>query len=439
MNIFSKALLATFLALPLFAQEYPPCGPEHPAETPFGAETCTEYRTDEALILAVKFGDRQALARLKHRYDTAFTFAERHHIASSLLRHVSDDSEYWNDLYEHAENAVRFAKKRGVPNPELEAWCAARGFDPVEYTKLAWYALMWVAEDCRSHELLIRALDSEDWGIASLAILGLGQQHDEASLPLIEQTIQRLSDDRSSLVSSLAAFYSDAADTIAMRYLLPSLVEEYKQSRDETGPFVYCLSGHTPRHLLDHPTCTDVEWSSVLIAAAERGERAAIKPLMERYETSTTLVERHRIATALLRRVDDDSVYWNDLFAHAESAVDFLGTGLIADDYAQVASSAFCSVRSDPRSRALLIHALDDSSDEYIVYQAIVGLGQQHDESSLPIVEKALQRFPNTSIALALKTFHGGAADAVARRNLDALMYEVYEEWRDEDHRNAAQ
>jgi len=342
--------------------------------------------------------------------------SERISIAASLLRQIDDDSEYWNELYEHAENAVRFAKK---PD-ELGR----------EYESLALQALMRVMDDCRSRDLLIRALASNDRSIAGIAVFGLGEQHDEASLPLIEQAIRR-SPEPSELASNLAAFHSHAADTIAMRYLLPSQIEEYKQSRDETGQYVHCLSGREPRHLLDHPTCADAELNSVLIAAAGRGERAAIKPLMERYETSTTLVERHRIATALLRRADDDSVYWEDLFAHAENAVDLMGTGLIADDYAQVASSAFWSVRADPRSRALLIHALEDSPDEWIVHHAIVGLGRQHDESSLPLIEKAIQRFPG-ELALALYTFRGGAADAIASRNLNASFYEIYEMWRDD-------
>ena len=140
-----------------------------------------------------------------------------------------------------------------------------------------------------------------------------------------------------------------------------------------------------------------------------------------------------------MRRADDDRVYWDELIPYAENVVDLLGTGLLADDYVQMALSAFHSVRADPRAPPLLIHALNATPDQYIVYHAIIGLGQQHDESSLPIVEQAIRRFPQDDAALALYTFHGGAADAVARRNLDATGYEIYEMSRDEDCRNGAQ
>ena len=430
MNIFSKALLATLLALPLVAQDNGPCSIEHPARTPSDVPTPTENRLDDALLLAVKFGDKEALAQLKHRHDTAFTWCERQSIAASLLGQIDNDSEYWNELYEDAKNAVRFAKKSNARSAELEAWCAARRCDPDDYNSMALDALTLVLSDPRSHDLMIRALASEDWSTVGAGIIGLAEQHDEASLPLIEEAIRR-SDAAPSLASYLAAFYSDAADAIAMRYLLPDQIDSYKQMRDETGEYVHCLEGREPRHLLDHPTCADEKLNSVLIAAAGRGERSAIKPLMERYETSTTLIERHRIAKALLHRVKDDSVYWDDLFAFAENAVDLKGTGLFAADYEQVAESAFTSVVADPRSRLLLLHAIKDSPNEWIVYHAIDGLAHQHDESSLPLMEQAIQRFPG-NLAMALYAFRGAAADSIARRNLGAIDYEIYEMWRDD-------
>lgn len=419
MNSFSKFLLLAAIALPLFAEDYPPCPHQNPPESRFDAPTCADYRLDQELILAAKFGDRGAIEQLKQRHDTAYTWYERQDIAAALLHRVDDDSIYWDEIYQRAADAVRSPRNS-------------------ENAGLMFDALLRAGDDCRSHALMIEALDSDDSSIAGAGVLGLAEQHDEASLILIEQKLKSASKDWvASVASSLSAFYSDAADAIALPYLAANMVADYRQNRDETGPLVRCLEGHAPRNLTDHPRCADEEANSVLIAAVKRGERSAIKRLTERYKSASTFAERHSIAETLLRRVDDDSVYWNELYPHAENAIRLLGTpglkewsaerGFAPDAYDRVAASAFFAVRSDRRAHALLMRALAEAQDSAIVAAAIVSLGQQQDMMSLPAIDQALERVPPDEVAWSLSSFHNPAADAIARRHLSAANYEIYE------------
>src|SRR5688572_2698314 len=113
-----KALLAMALliALPISADvskiSFDPdrvrCHDTEP-ETPFDWVTCPEYHSNTTLIQSVKGGDHSAIELLRQRYTTTTVHTERHRIAAALLGRAGNESEYWNELSEHAAEAIRFA------------------------------------------------------------------------------------------------------------------------------------------------------------------------------------------------------------------------------------------------------------------------------------------------------------------------------------------
>jgi|GEM_PF-2268375 len=210
-----------------------PCTLSEQPATPLERPSCVDYDVDEALIRALEQNERSALELLKQRHDTTFTIDEKHRIANALLHHVENDSRYWNEIYEHAENADGFVSDDFKPTPECIKWCAERDLDPVAYLSITTNAFIIAGADSRSHDLMIRALASKSPDIAALSIMGLGMQHDETSLELIAKTIDRFpSEAHEMLAFSLSAYHSDAADAVALRYL-PELDDNYKQARDE--------------------------------------------------------------------------------------------------------------------------------------------------------------------------------------------------------------
>jgi len=68
-------------------------------------------------------------------------------------------------------------------------------------------------------------------------------------------------------------------------------------------------------------------------------------------------------------------------------------------DYKQMACDAFWVLLSDSRSHALMIRALDNPDWNVVAY-AIYGLGVQKDETSRPLIEKSVARFPDHEVAL---------------------------------------
>lgn len=149
-----------------------------------------------------------------------------------------------------------------------------------------------------------------------------------------------------------------------------------------------------------------------------------------------TWSERHRLGGALLRRVPNDSAIWSELFEHAKNAVRFAGSVYeptpefaqwcaehqlpVENYYWDMAFDSFTNAAEDPRARPLLLEALqtDESS---LIFHAICALGQQHEESSLPAIEKTLQRVKDdvNMLASALSCFASEHADALAMKYLD--------------------
>lgn len=224
-----------------------------------------------------------------------------------------------------------------------------------------------------------------------------------------------------------------------------SIVEGTNVLRDEelkvsavSNQFFGCrdCSNMPPETVWDMPLCSDMELDDSLIDGMERGDTSAIAMLRKRYENAPTYHQKHRLAAALLRRVPNDSTYWNELIPHATNVVRLAGVkdeffpseamtrwceerGLPTAEYPYMALRALEHVAPDPRSRPLLLEALQQH-DVSIIVAAISGLAQQRDEGALPAIERVLDaRDDRQMLAFALAHYRSEAADRVAMRYLD--------------------
>lgn len=206
------------------------------ASAPFCVETprdrwdilpaCSDYELDIVLIDAAQHNDASAIALLEQRHDTVITFGERQRIAEALLRRVSDDSKYWDELYGDAERAL-------LPDYIIRKLSECAGTTEDDYRSYVVLALWSIANDARSHELMLRALSSKDQDVLAAAVNGLGWQHDLAALPAIESMLSRIDEDhRSRVAFHLNAFDSEAADRVAMRYLRGDDGTDYQSARE---------------------------------------------------------------------------------------------------------------------------------------------------------------------------------------------------------------
>ena len=195
-----------------------PCSDDPPADR-FERPLCSDYQLHDALMESARRGDASSVALLRSRYATADTYSERHRLAGALLR-KGNDAAIWNELVSHAGIALRFPRVDREPSPEFLQHCAERGVNPDRYWWMGHDALGVAGEDPRSRALLRKALATDDEDLVYAALIGLATQRDLESLPLIENTIRRFSDDRRDfLVDLLSLFQSEHADAVAMKFL----------------------------------------------------------------------------------------------------------------------------------------------------------------------------------------------------------------------------
>jgi hypothetical protein len=207
------------------------CGDDAPTDR-FDFPRCSDFELHNALIESSSRGDVSSTQLLQTRYATADTDRERHRLAGALLREIPNDTGIWNDLVREAEIAVRFPRNGEELSPEYLQWSAEQNVDPENYWWMALDALEVAGHDPRSHALLLRALATDDEALGSVAIGGLAEQHDLASLPLIERTIVRASGDRELLLLSLGSFLDERADAVALKYLKDeAAVARYQEMR----------------------------------------------------------------------------------------------------------------------------------------------------------------------------------------------------------------
>lgn len=210
-----------------------PCSPAAP-ESEWDRPACSDYDLDTSLDEAAGSGDRSAIALLRRRHETVPTRDERLRIAGMLLHRVADDSPYWRELAEYAENAVRFGAVDDGTQAAYAKFCEERGLDE-RYVYVASGALAIIGRDARSRPLLLRALESNDEGLLFAAICGLGEQHDLDSLPVIEKKLESLGDHAHEPALGLFAFASDEADRVAFKYIREEDRQAYLESRAAAG------------------------------------------------------------------------------------------------------------------------------------------------------------------------------------------------------------
>jgi hypothetical protein len=194
-----------------------PCQDAWP-QTKWERQACDDYDFDTALIETME-RDRSAIALATRRFRDASTYRQKHRLAGALLGRAANDTPMWDELYEHAANAVRFPRVDGEYSQDFLEWCNREGVNPEEYEDAASYAFGSALEDPRARTLLHRALESADEALISWAVYGFAVQKDESALPAIDRALERHPDHAHWMASSLEAYASAAADAIAMKYM----------------------------------------------------------------------------------------------------------------------------------------------------------------------------------------------------------------------------
>jgi hypothetical protein len=198
----------------------------------------------------------------------------------------------------------------------------------------------------------------------------------------------------------------------------------------------------------DDPLCTDSDLHDTWIEAAASGDRSAVELLRARYDQTTSLYERYRLGGALLGRLQDDIPIWTKLSADAEVCVRFpderrestqaylewcAARGVPPSEHWDRSYEALVTIAADKRSRPLLLQALETGNSD-LVWVAMDGLARQHDEGSLPAIERTVRRFAEDAswLAMALAGFESAAADEVALKYLDETDRETYRSTREQ-------
>jgi hypothetical protein len=215
--------------LPVFCRDEVP-------ETRTSLPLCADLEVDSSVAEAIRGRDPAAIALARKRFESAFTYRQKHYLARMLLGTAGDDSVMWNELHEHATNAVRYVRSTRGLTPEYLKWAAERGLDPSDYYSVASRALSYISEDPRSRTLLHQAIATDDYDLISTAIFGFASQKDLSALPVIEAALRRLPRRAHELASSLAEYKSREADALALKYLSGSRRESYLRCRAETRP-----------------------------------------------------------------------------------------------------------------------------------------------------------------------------------------------------------
>ncbi|MBV9496759.1 MAG: carboxypeptidase regulatory-like domain-containing protein [Acidobacteria bacterium] len=194
-----------------------PCSADAPA-TPWDQPRCADYELNSALIRSAKENDRSAIDLLRQRHATTTVWSERARIASALLGKLANDSAIWNELQTNAENLLRFSAQGEEAKAQLEAYCAEHDYPEEEYINALWSDFFEAGRDPRGRSLVLRALEIDDSNFVVMAIMLLGEQHEEGALPTIAKVLEKR-EDAADCAQALAYFRSPAADELAMKYM----------------------------------------------------------------------------------------------------------------------------------------------------------------------------------------------------------------------------
>ena len=102
---------------------------DKPPMSPWALPWCMNVEWNDALIESAERGNPTAIESLRHRYETAYTYLEKHTLAAALLRHV-DDRAIRKELEEQAAISLQFPRVDGTYSDEFEEYCRTRNLSP---------------------------------------------------------------------------------------------------------------------------------------------------------------------------------------------------------------------------------------------------------------------------------------------------------------------
>ena len=304
-----------------------------------------------------------------------------------------------------------------------------------------------------------------------LALLVKGTVINEGSpLPGTTVTLTSASGTRAIVSNDKGEYQFDGVEAGAceLKFELPGLktVERHLDVKDSTvvppqelkvnmenvivsGCGVSTCDDERPASRFDLPFCADEALHTALIESIEGGDRSALGLLRQRYETADSSRERHRLAGALLRHLENDGAIWDALAKEASIAVRFPHTedGEWSQEFQDfcrdrneepedtwwMSVDALLTASVDPRSRTLLHGALKSGDDDLVRF-AVGGFAIQRDASALPAIAEALERLGEDARGFAgdLAFYAMDEADALAFKYIPEDDRETYLERRRE-------
>jgi HEAT repeat protein len=197
----------------------------------------------------------QAVPLLENYYKRTPDAHIKAEVASALVRLGDTDDTYWNALVKLATPAIESdapyplnlhpANKDDMVSPKFKAWASAHGLSVDAAIKLVILdlpsELAYLARtgDPRGVPMLRRALNSENFQIATLAAAGLAEAKDEASVPLIIEAVKKQPKERASFFADSLLFFDDPEAQKAFAFYMPGVDAKEARKFRCSKPFVH--------------------------------------------------------------------------------------------------------------------------------------------------------------------------------------------------------
>lgn len=208
-------------------------------------------RSIHDLLGSLQKGDKDAVILLKDAFKQSLDKEEKQQIASALLRAGIRDEQYFDFLIQHVKKVIesdipfppRVLDEKGNAKytPAFLAWCEEHKVEPetaVKYLVSTFPKdVMYLADsvDPRAFDILLKALDSNNYIVAIAAAKGLARLQDKRAVQPIIKRFKRFPPDGLELVVPILLYFNNPEaeagaeelihDTEKLRRLRKSIAE----------------------------------------------------------------------------------------------------------------------------------------------------------------------------------------------------------------------
>lgn len=177
----------------------------------------------QKLLGDLQKGDKDAVIALKDAFKLSTDKEDKQQIASALLRAGIRDEQHFDFLIQHAKKAI----ESDIPFPPLSfdeegkakyttaflAWCQKQGVEPetaVNLFSTFMKDVIYLADsvDPRAFNILIKAIDSDNYSIVITAARGLARLQDKRAIQPLVERFRRLPPEGMELVVPILLYFN---------------------------------------------------------------------------------------------------------------------------------------------------------------------------------------------------------------------------------------